>query len=70
MTDDYDACSSIHDVRMMFISIPGIVPGAGTPALLDTMGRKNRDTHAVAGAIGALIIPVSMMAGSRASSQP
>ncbi|MFT7288569.1 MAG: GPH family glycoside/pentoside/hexuronide:cation symporter [Halieaceae bacterium] len=61
MTDDYHERSKIHGVRMIFVSLAGILAGAGTPALLDALGRKNWDAYAAVGAIGALIIFVSMM---------
>lgn len=60
MTDDYHERSSIHGVRMVFVSIAGIVVGAGAPALLETMGRKSWDSYATIGVIGAVIIFLAM----------
>ena len=60
MTDDYHERSSIHGVRMIFVSIAGIVVGAGAPALLEAMGRKSWDSYAAIGAIGAVVIFLAM----------
>lgn len=61
MTDDYHERSSIHGYRMVFVSFSGIIAGAGVPALLDAMGRKNWDAYAAVGWIGAVIIFLAMM---------
>jgi GPH family glycoside/pentoside/hexuronide:cation symporter len=61
MTDDYHERSSIHGVRMVFVSFAGILAGAAVPALLDVLGRKNWDAYAVVGQIGAVVIFLSMM---------
>jgi GPH family glycoside/pentoside/hexuronide:cation symporter len=61
MTESYHERSSIHGVRMIFVSIAGIVASAGAPALLDVLGRKNWDAYAAVGVIGAVIIFLSMM---------
>lgn len=60
MTDNYHERSSIHGVRMIFVSIAGIVVGAGAPALLEVMGRKSWDSYAAIGGIGAVIIFLAM----------
>lgn len=61
MTDDYHERSSIHGLRMIFVSIAGITAGAGAPALLDQLGRTSWNAYAMVGVCGAAIVFLAMI---------
>ena len=59
MTDDYHERTSVHSYRVMSYSIAGLI-GAGIPILLEMMGKTSWYSYATIGAIGAIIIFVTM----------
>ena len=56
MTDSYHERSAIHGVRMMYVSLAGLVVGTLSPLLLEALGRTNWTSYVVIGLAGGAII--------------
>ncbi len=61
MTDSYHERSSIHAYRMVFISLGGMVAGAGVKFVLDYLGATDPSSWRVVGIVCAVMILVSML---------
>jgi GPH family glycoside/pentoside/hexuronide:cation symporter len=61
MTDSYEERTSLHGVRAMFVSVGSSIVSAGTPLLLQIMGR-DWDAYAVAGLVLSALIFSAMIA--------
>lgn len=61
MTDNYHERSSIHAYRIVFISLGGLVAGAGVKLALERLGKTEPESFAVVGIACALLILISTM---------
>lgn len=60
MTDNYEERTSLHGTRAMFVSIGSSIVSAGTPLILQNLGR-DWDAYAVVGAVLTAIIFAAMI---------
>lgn len=61
MTDNYEERTSLHGVRVIFVSIGSSIVGAGAPLILQLLG-KDWDAYAVVGLVLSAIIFAAMIA--------
>lgn len=61
MTDNYHERSSIHAYRMVFVSLGGMVAGAGVKFVLDYLGPTEASSWRLVGIVCAAMILVSML---------
>lgn len=61
MTDNYHERSSIHAYRIVFISLGGLVAGAGVKLALERLGKTEASSFAVVGIACAILILISTM---------
>jgi GPH family glycoside/pentoside/hexuronide:cation symporter len=61
MTDNYHERSSIHAYRIVFVSLGGLVSGAGVKWLLERIGKTDPESYAIVGIGCAVLILLSTM---------
>lgn len=61
MTDNYHERSSIHAYRIVFISLGGLVAGAGVKLALERLGKTEPSSFALVGVVCAILILISTL---------
>ena len=61
MTDDYHERTVIHGYRVVGVTVGSMIVGTGSPMLLQALGRETWTAYAVMGALGSIVIFLSMI---------